>query len=107
MGFIIFGAYALQCSMFDVYIAIFFGMIGFIFKKLDVSPAPLVIALILGSITEKNLRQAMTISRGNFLAVISKPISATFLIIALLITFGGPLKKLIVSMWEKRKISLG
>lgn len=103
IGFIIMGSYALGNSLFDVGVTLFFGAIGFIFKKLKVPAAPMVLAIVLGYITETNLRQAMIMSHGNFYAIISRPISAVILVIALFLAFGTPIKSLIGRLMGKRK----
>ncbi|MGE4353468.1 MAG: tripartite tricarboxylate transporter permease [Oscillospiraceae bacterium] len=105
LGFIIMGSYALGNSMFDVGITLFFGAVGFVFKKLKIPAAPMVLAIVLGYITETNLRQAMIMARGNFFAVISRPITATILIIAILMAFGTPLKKLISKLFGKKEMA--
>ena len=103
MGFIIFGAYALGNDVFYIGVAGFFGALGFIFKKLKIPAPPMVLATVLGYITETNLRQAMILAQGNFIAVISRPITAVILIIALLLAFGSPIKSLIGRLMARRK----
>lgn len=103
MGFIIFGAYALGNNLFNVGVAIFFGALGFIFKKLKVPAAPMVLAIVLGYITETNLRQAMIMAQGNFFAVITRPITAVILIIAMALAFGNPIKSLLGKIFGKKK----
>ena len=56
-AFILVGAYALENSMFTVGVTLFFGLLGYILKKVGVPAAPMVLALVLGAITETNLRQ--------------------------------------------------
>jgi TctA family transporter len=63
----------------------FFGILGYLFAKLDCEPAPLILALILGPLMEENLRRALLLSRGNPLVFFTKPISAGFLIIAIIL----------------------
>ena len=60
-----------------------FGVIGYIFRKFEYEPAPLVIAFILGPILENSLRQSLLISGGDLLIFFRKPISVSCLIIAL------------------------
>lgn len=91
-AFILIGAYALENSMFTVGLTLFFGFLGYVFKKLNVPAAPMVLAIVLGYITEANLRQALIIDNGNIWKVLTHPISAVILIIALLLAFGTPLK---------------
>jgi putative tricarboxylic transport membrane protein len=102
LAFILIGSYALQNSMFTVGITIFFGVIGYFMKKLKVPAAPMVLAIVLGYLTESNLRQAMIIGDGSFLNVISKPISATILVIAILMAFGTPIINMITRRITKK-----
>lgn len=91
-AFVLMGAYALQNSMFTVGITLFFGVLGYVFKKLKIPAAPMVLALVLGALTETNLRQALIIDDNSFLAVITHPISIVILIAAMLLAFGTPIK---------------
>lgn len=59
------GAYAIQNSMLDVWLVLIFGVIGFILRKLDYPLAPLVVALVLGDLTETALRQSLIMSDGS------------------------------------------
>ena len=101
-AFILIGAYALENSMFTVGLTLFFGLLGYIFKKLNVPAAPMVLGIVLGYLTEANLRQALIIDDGNMFRVISHPISAVILILALLLAFGTPLKDFIAKLRGKK-----
>ncbi|MBL8303699.1 MAG: tripartite tricarboxylate transporter permease, partial [Ideonella sp.] len=59
------GAYTVHSSMFDVYLMLGFGVMGYLFKKLKYPLAPLVLALVLGDMAEASFRQAMLISQGS------------------------------------------
>jgi putative tricarboxylic transport membrane protein len=59
------GAYTVNNSMFDVWMIMIFGVLGYIFNKLDYPLAPLVLALVLGDLAESSFRQAMLISQGS------------------------------------------
>ena len=59
------GAYGINGSMLDLYLILFFGVVGYVFEKVDIPVAPLVLSLVLGGIMEQSFRQAMTISGGN------------------------------------------
>jgi putative tricarboxylic transport membrane protein len=59
------GAYAINGSMTDLYLILFFGVVGYVFDKVDIPVAPLVLSLVLGGMMEQSFRQAMTISGGN------------------------------------------
>lgn len=101
-AFILMGAYSLDNSMFTVGVTLFFGALGYFLKKLCVPAAPMVLALVLGAITETNLRQAMIIENNNILQVISHPISLFILILALLLAFGAPIKKIIMKGFKMK-----
>ncbi len=85
MGFCVVGAYSLSSSVFDIGAMLGFGILGYIFKKLDIPAAPLVLTLILGPLMERGLRQSLEMSRGDFSIFVSRPLSATLLAIAALI----------------------
>ncbi|MGP1349122.1 MAG: tripartite tricarboxylate transporter permease [Stomatobaculum sp.] len=101
-GFILIGAYALENSMFTVEVTLFFGIVGYFLKKFQIPPAPMVLALVLGSLTETNLRQALIIDKNNFLKVCAHPISFVILIIAVLLAFGTPIKNTIDKFKNRR-----
>jgi putative tricarboxylic transport membrane protein len=82
------GVYTLKNSVFDIWIMIIFGVIGYVLKKGQYEPAPLVLAYVLGPMLEKAMRQSLIISNGSFKIFFVRPISAICLGIAvfLLIT---------------------
>ena len=59
------GAYTVHSSMFDVYVMLGFGVVGYVFKKLDYPLAPMVLAIVLGDRAEESFRQAMLASQGD------------------------------------------
>ncbi len=59
------GAYTVHGAMFDVYMMLVFGVMGYVFKKLRIPLAPLVLALVLGDKAEANFRQSMLLSQGS------------------------------------------
>ena len=91
-AFILMGAYALENSMFTVGLTLFFGILGYVFKKLNVPAAPMVLGIVLGYLTESNLRQALIIDDGDMWRVITHPISAVILVLAVLLALGTPIK---------------
>jgi putative tricarboxylic transport membrane protein len=74
------GLYTINNSSFDVYIAVIFGMIGYVFYKLGCEPAPLLLGFILGPMMEENLRRALLLSRGDWSTFLTRPLSAGLLI---------------------------
>jgi putative tricarboxylic transport membrane protein len=83
--FMAIGVYSLSNSPFDVLLMALFGILGVIFVKLECEPAPLVLGFILGPMMEENLRRALMISRGDPMILFTKPISAFFLIAAIIL----------------------
>jgi putative tricarboxylic transport membrane protein len=80
--FCLIGAYTVGNNVYDVYIMILFGILGYVMKKYDYEPAPLVLAFILGPMFENAFRQSLIISGGNPLIFLTRPIAATFLLIS-------------------------
>ncbi len=79
------GVYSLPSSPVDVLLMAILGILGYIFAKLECEPAPLILGLILGPLMEENLRRALLLSRGNPLVFFTEPISAGFLIAAVIL----------------------
>ena len=80
--FCILGAYSLNQSVFDVGVMVAFGVLGYIFRKLDWPLAPTVLALILGPMMERALRTSLEMSAGDLTILVTRPISLVLLIIA-------------------------
>lgn len=74
-----FGIYSLSNSSFDVLLGAGFGVVGYVLMKLECSPAPFILGLILGPMLEENVRRALLISHGDPITFITSPISAGFL----------------------------
>jgi putative tricarboxylic transport membrane protein len=79
------GIYSLNNSPFELYLTALFGLIGFLWMKLDCSPIPLMLGFVLGPMLEENLRRAMLISRGDPTVFITRPLSLAFVIATILI----------------------
>ena len=78
----ILSAYGIRNSMFDVWVMLAFGFVGYLMQKLSFPAIPLIIALILADRAETAFRQSMTISDGSLLIFFARPISAVFLAMA-------------------------
>jgi len=68
-----------------VFMTIPFAILGYIFKKLDCEPAPMLLGFVLGKLMEEYLRRAMTISRGDWTVFFTRPLSATLLVLAIIL----------------------
>lgn len=84
------GVFSINNDVFDMWIVLLFGIIGWFMKKTGFEPGPLVLAFVLGPILEPAFRQSMILSEGSFTIFITRPISGTiFGLIALLLIFGA------------------
>jgi putative tricarboxylic transport membrane protein len=83
--FCLVGAYTVGNNVQDVYIMLIFGVIGYLMKKYDYEPAPLVLAFILGPMFENAFRQSLIISNGNLSIFVTRPIAAVFLLISVVL----------------------
>ena len=79
------GVYTLNNNTFDVYLTALFAFIGYMFYKLSCEPAPLLLGFILGPMMEENLRRALLLSRGDWSAFVTRPLSAALLAMAVML----------------------
>ena len=77
------GAYTVHSAMLDVWFMLGFGVVGYVFKKLDYPLAPLVLALVLGDKAEDSFRQAMLVSQGDLMILWANPLVGTITTLAL------------------------
>ena len=90
----IIGAYALSNSMLDVWLAMLFGVIGYIFRRFGFSVAPIAVGLILGEMVETNLQNSLMMFEGHWWLIFTQPLAALFFVLAFLGLFGSQLLKL-------------
>jgi TctA family transporter len=84
LAFCAIGVFSLNNSVFDIYLMALFGLLGYIFIKIDCEPAPMLLAFILGPLLEEYLRRAMLMSRGDPTVFLRRPISLTLLCLSVL-----------------------
>ena len=77
------GVYGSSNSVFDVGLLFFFGILGFGMRRFDFPAAPLIIGLILGPMAEQSMRQALTISQGQWSTFFTRPISGTLMAVSI------------------------
>lgn len=75
------GTYSLSQRIFDVYVMIAFGLIGFVLRQMKYPMAPLVLGIILGTMMDTNLRRALMLGDGDLWPFFARPISAVFVAI--------------------------
>jgi TctA family transporter len=76
------GVFSLANTQFDILLMALFGVLGYVFRKLDCEPAPMMLGFILGPMMEEYLRRAMLMSSGDPLVLVTRPISATLLAVS-------------------------
>lgn len=96
------GTYGFNNNMFDVYIMVFFGVLGYLMRKFNYDATPLILAIVLGPMLENALRQSLSISQGSFAIFVSRPICAIIYTIILVILFSGMLPA-IKKRWTEYK----
>lgn len=95
------GSYAIQNSVFDVFVCLVAGLFGFLLARGDFPTGPIVLALILGEMVESNFIRSMMLPPGTYSTFFVRPISLTLIILTVLSLFGPGLFKLIKN--KKRK----
>ena len=84
-GISIVGVYSVSTSLFDVALLTVFGLVGYMMRKLDYPAAPLILGFVLGDGMERALRQSLMMSQGDLSILVTRPISAVMLSLAVLI----------------------
>lgn len=82
LTFCVVGSYALGNRMFDVWVMLAFGLVGFGMEKLRIPLAPFVIGFVLGPVAETNLCAGLMASGGSYLPLVTRPMSAVFLVVS-------------------------
>ena len=88
------GAYTVHNAMLDIWFMLFFGVVGYVFKKLDYPMAPMVLALVLGDRAEDSFRQSMLISQGNLSVFFANGLVGTIMTLGLVMLFWPLVNKL-------------
>lgn len=83
--FCVIGSYGLKQSLFDVWIMLGFGVLGYLLRKLDLPLAPAILALILGPMMERSLRTTLEISAGSFAIFLDRPVALALLTVPVIV----------------------
>ena len=96
------GPYAIQSSYFDIWVVVFFGVVGFGLRLMNYPMAPLVLGIVLGTILDSNLRRSVTLANGDFSAFFTRPISAFLcaIVVAMILAQVGPVRRLVGRGWS-------
>jgi putative tricarboxylic transport membrane protein len=82
--FCVVGSYALSNRMFDVWVMLIFGVIGYFLERAKVPLGPFVIGLVLEPIAEESLRSGLMLSNGSYMPLVERPMSAGFMLVAVI-----------------------
>ena len=93
------GIFATDNNIFDMWIMFFFGVLGYLMRKLGYPAAPMVLALVLGRLVEMSLRQSLTISHGSVSIFFTRPISGVLTVFAIISLFSP----LLHTLWVRYK----
>jgi len=85
MVFSAIGIYSVNNSSFDIYLMALFGILGIVWRMLEMSPVPMMLGFVLGPMVEENLRRALQVSRGDPSVFVTRPISLGFIMVTVLI----------------------
>ncbi len=81
--FAMIGAYSVDNNSFDMWVLLFFGVVGYFLRKLDFDLAPLILALVLGPLIESRMRESLFMSRGDLAIFVSSPIAVAIWLLGL------------------------
>ena len=89
------GVYTVNNSVFDIYLVIVFGVVGYLMKKFGFDPGPMVLAFVLGTLIESSARQSLLIFGGDPTGFLTRPISGTILAAIIAVALFPLLRKVI------------
>ncbi len=95
IAFSVLGAYALNFNVFDMLLLFGFGLVGYLMQRYEFPMAPAVLALVLGILAEQHLRRAMSVSNGDIMTFIERPLSLALIIFILLVIVVPPVFRLV------------
>ena len=84
MMFCVIGSFAQANRMFDVWVLLFFGVVGYAMRRASIPQAPFIIGLVLAPIAEQNLRTGLQMTGDSLMPLVTRPVSRTFLLISIL-----------------------
>lgn len=98
--FCVVGSFALSNRLFDVWVMLAFGLLGFALESMKIPLAPFIIGFVLGPIAEENLSLGLQASDGSFWPIVTRPLSLLFITIAVVMLLVPSIKR----RWSRRKV---
>lgn len=95
VAFCLVGAFAINYSVFEIWIVLIFGVIGYLMKKADYPAGPFILALVLSPLAENYFRQSIMIGQGSWSIFVSKPLTTTFTVCIIAVIILGLIKPLL------------
>lgn len=99
------GAYSLSNSMFDVWLAVGFGVIGYMMRKCDIPTTPMILGLVLSRMLEQSLRQALTLSGDDWTVFLTRPVSLAFVLLSVILVVLPFVIPRLRSKWARRAMT--
>lgn len=87
--FSVIGSYSVRYQLFDVWVALLFGVVGYLMRKFGIPMAPAVLATILAQMLETNLKQSLAISHGDYTIFFTRPIAIVFMLLGMAVILRG------------------
>ncbi len=100
--FCLIGVYTINLNISEIYVMLFFGVVGYLMRKFEYDSAPLILAMVLGPMYENALRQSLILSQGSYSIFVTRPVSAACLIVAFLLLVLPHVPR--VAFWRKKAI---
>ena len=99
------GSFAITSRVFDMWVMLGFGVLGFALREMDYPMAPLVLGLVLGDLLDKNFRRAMVLTDGSLEPLLTRPISAVLALLTLAVVLWGlaPVRRWSARLFGKRR----
>jgi putative tricarboxylic transport membrane protein len=104
LAFSVLGAYALNFNRFDMLLLLGFGLVGYLMQRFGFPLAPAVLALVLGTLLEQNLRRALAVSDGNLATFVERPLSLALLVVIFLVAVLPQLLRLLRARRARRAL---
>lgn len=104
-AFCVTGVYSINTNPFDVLIMVLFGIIGYLFSKVKMPTAPLIVAMVLGPMAENSLRQTLKISGGSWSFIYERPITL-FIVILCVLSLVSPILTSVIKKRNAKKVSV-
>jgi putative tricarboxylic transport membrane protein len=97
----ILGVFGIRNNLLDVWVALFFGVVGYVLEKYGFPLAPIILGLVLGGMAENELRRALIMSGGSWSIILESPIAMTLLAVGVLLFFYSVINQMLKSRSQK------